>query len=202
MASFQPRNVAITWGRMLSFDLIIPNDSMIIHPNPIQSRQFFVFSMCLVPKKQGTRFALLCSGKVCLSVQRDKVNRANLVKGRANAVLPVLVSLPIYHQMPPVEGGKKSKHNHSIIDSPKIIMKRPLLRCSVWFAHPSSAALKLYHMLARPAQLPEGICQRWLYLTAQANLQVDNMLEVSPKGYLVQFIFWKTLELHQKHNIS
>ena len=77
-----------------------------------------------------------------------------------------------------------------MVDSPKIILKRPLLRCSVWatnadrvrFTHPSSATLKLYHMLARPAQLPEGICQRWLYLTGQANLQVG----VSPQGYLVK----------------
>lgn len=50
----------------------------------------------------------------------------------------------------------------------------------------SSATLKLYHMLARPAQLPEGICQRWLYLTGQANLQVGNMIGVSPQGYLVK----------------
>lgn len=30
-------------------------------------------------------------------------------------------------------------------------------------------ALKLYHMLARPAQLLEGICQRWLNLESAGN---------------------------------
>lgn len=137
-------------------------------------------------QKKGTRFALLCSGKVCLSVQRDKVNRANLVKCRATSRSGVTSFkwLSASNSCQPTNLSSNAScwtwqkiwRQSPIIDSPKIFLKRPLLRCSVvWvtngdrvrFAHPSSATLKLYHMLARPAQLPEGICQRWLYLTAK-----------------------------------